>query len=109
LERGEGPDRAGRPARPGERRWRVGIAQNLYYRWSKKFLEAGKTGLAGVARAGCGYDLAKAVDYSTPPSELITLPRKLEHQTAVEIEPQRLATRFTPHKRLNSTSKVSAR
>jgi transposase-like protein len=26
---------------------KVGIAQNLYYRWSKEFLEAGKKRLAG--------------------------------------------------------------
>src|SRR4030088_1124670 len=32
---------------------REGIAQNLYYRWSKDFLEAGKKRLAGdTARAG---------------------------------------------------------
>jgi transposase len=31
---------------------REGIAQNLYYRWSKEFLEAGKKRLAGdTARA----------------------------------------------------------
>jgi transposase len=31
---------------------REGIMQNLYYRWSKEFLEAGKKGLAGdTARA----------------------------------------------------------
>ncbi len=27
--------------------WLEGINQNLYYRWSKEFLEAGKTRLAG--------------------------------------------------------------
>jgi transposase len=27
--------------------WREGISQNLYYRWSKEFLEAGKKRLAG--------------------------------------------------------------
>ncbi len=32
---------------------REGIVQNLYYRWSKEFLEAGKKRLAGdTARAG---------------------------------------------------------
>ena len=32
---------------------REGIAQNLYYRWSKEFLQAGKQRLAGdTARAG---------------------------------------------------------
>jgi len=30
-----------------ELRRREGIAQNLYYRWSKEFLEAGKKRLAG--------------------------------------------------------------
>ena len=32
---------------------REGIAQNLYYRWSKEFLEAGKKRLAGEA---CSHD-----------------------------------------------------
>ena len=33
---------------------REGIVQNLYYRWSKDFLEAGKKRLAGdTARAAC--------------------------------------------------------
>ena len=45
----------GRPARRGQHRRAVrreGIAQNLYYRWSKDFLEAGKKRLAGdTARA----------------------------------------------------------
>src|SRR4029077_13823685 len=32
--------------------WREGVVQNLYYRWSKEFLEAGKKRLAGdTARA----------------------------------------------------------
>ena len=30
---------------------REGIVQNLYYRWSKDFLEAGKKRLAGIRRA----------------------------------------------------------
>ena len=29
---------------------REGIVQNLYYRWSKEFLEAGKKRLAGIRR-----------------------------------------------------------
>jgi hypothetical protein len=53
LGRREDPHRA--PARRGEHRrlWRrEGIVQNLYYRWSKDFLEAGKKRLAGdTARA----------------------------------------------------------
>ena len=33
-----------------------GINQNLYYRWSKEFLEAGKKRLAGdTAREACGF------------------------------------------------------
>jgi transposase len=36
---------------------REGIVQNLYYRWSKDFLEAGKKRLAGdTARAADGED-----------------------------------------------------
>jgi hypothetical protein len=30
------------------KRWREGIAESLYYTWSKDFLEAGKRRLAGV-------------------------------------------------------------
>src|SRR5262249_39360515 len=49
------PHRAGRAARRGsiaELCRREGIVQNLYYRWSKEFLEAGKKRLAGdTARA----------------------------------------------------------
>jgi transposase len=55
IGRGEDPHRAGRPA------WREsiaalcrreGIAESLYYSWSKEFLEAGKKRLAGdTARA----------------------------------------------------------
>ena len=55
LGRGEDPDRAGRPARRGQYRRAVsprGDRANLYYRWSKDFLEAGKKRLAGdTARA----------------------------------------------------------
>ena len=42
---------------------REGIAQSLYYVWSKEFLEAGKRRLAGVRRQNiwdrCGGDLAE--------------------------------------------------
>lgn len=35
-----------------------GIAQNLYYRWSKEFLEAGKKRLAGdTAREASSYEV----------------------------------------------------
>jgi hypothetical protein len=48
-------DRAGWPSRRGQHRWlcrKEGIAQSLYYTWSKEFLEAGKRRLAGdTARA----------------------------------------------------------
>src|SRR6202048_2837068 len=43
---------------------REGIAQNLYYRWSKDFLEAGKKRLAGdIARAATSDDASS----SAPP------------------------------------------
>ena len=48
--RKQDPHRTGRPARRGQyrrARRREGIVQNLYYRWSKDFLEAGKKRLAG--------------------------------------------------------------
>src|SRR5499427_1054610 len=39
---------------------REGIVQNLYYRWSKKFLEAGKKRLAGdTARAATSEEVKK--------------------------------------------------
>ena len=37
-----------------------GIAQNLYYRWSKEFLEAGKKRLAGRAPKSSGARAANA-------------------------------------------------
>jgi transposase len=38
-----------------------GIAQNLYYRWSKEFLEAGKKRLAGDAAREATSDEVKAL------------------------------------------------
>jgi transposase len=44
-----------------ELRRREGIVQNLYYRWSKDFLEAGKKRLAGdTARAATSDDQGPA-------------------------------------------------
>ena len=51
---GEDPDRAGWPSRRGQHCRTVpseGIAQSLYYSWSKEFLEAGKKRLAVIRRA----------------------------------------------------------
>jgi transposase-like protein len=62
-----------------------GINQNLYYRWSKEFLEAGKKRLAGdtareatsdepptcapsAASADCSQDTARWVDYLYDPA-----------------------------------------
>jgi transposase-like protein len=53
--RRQDPHRTGRASRRGQYRQlcrREGIVQNLYYRWSKDFFEAGKRRLAGdTARA----------------------------------------------------------
>jgi transposase len=38
-----------------------GIAQNLYYRWSKEFLEAGKKRLAGDTAREATYDEVKTL------------------------------------------------
>ena len=38
---------------------REGIVQNLYYRWSKEFLEAGKKGLAGATARAATSDEVK--------------------------------------------------
>ena len=52
---GQDPHRAGWTARRGQHRRALSarrVVQNLYYRWSKDFLEAGKKRLAGdTARA----------------------------------------------------------
>ena len=40
---------------------REGIAQNLYYRWSKEFLEAGKKRLAGDTARAATSDEVKAL------------------------------------------------
>ena len=40
---------------------REGISQNLYYRWSKEFLEAGKKRLAGDTRREATSDEVKAL------------------------------------------------
>jgi transposase-like protein len=52
FRRRQDPDCAGRPARSIAELCRERIVQNLYYRWSKEFLEAGKRRPAGdTARA----------------------------------------------------------
>ena len=43
---------------------REGIVQNLYYRWSKKFLEAGKKRLAGDTARAATSDEVKLIFYS---------------------------------------------
>ncbi len=40
---------------------REGISQNLYYRWSKEFLEAGKKRLAGDTARAATSDEVKAL------------------------------------------------
>jgi hypothetical protein len=53
---------------------REGIVQNLYYRWSKDFLGAGKKRLAGdTARAGLNMNKSNAFDSGTsvPPNIVI--------------------------------------
>jgi transposase len=41
--------------------WREGIVQNLYYRWAKEFLEAGKKRLAGDTARAATTDEVKAL------------------------------------------------
>ena len=53
-----------RPARRGQRRGvcrKEGINQNLYYRWSKDFLEAGKKRLAGDTAREATSDEVKEI------------------------------------------------
>ena len=58
----------------GEDCRREGIAQNLYYRWSKDFLEAGKKRLAGdTARAARAKPIPPEVAYKARRAELARL------------------------------------
>ena len=51
---------------------REGIVQNLYYRWSKDFLEAGKKRLAGdTARARSSYSQQKGPCLQFKPNAVI--------------------------------------
>ena len=47
-----------------------GIAQNLYYRWSKEFLEAGKKRLAGDTAREATSDEVKTLRAEAPPALL---------------------------------------
>ena len=60
--RRQNPDRAGWPARRRQHRElcpKKGIAQSLYYTWSKEFIEAGKRRLAGDAARAATTDELK--------------------------------------------------
>ena len=46
-----------------------GIAQNLYYRWSKEFLEAGKKRLAGDTAREATSDEVKTLRARSPPAQ----------------------------------------
>ena len=46
-----------------------GIAQNLYYRWSKEFLEAGKKRLAGDTAREATSDEVKTLQSRSPSAE----------------------------------------
>ena len=72
---GKDPDRFGRPARRGQHRRacrREGIAQNLYYRWSKDFLEAGKKRLAGDTACAATSDEVKDLRRGRPRSRRLS-------------------------------------
>jgi putative transposase len=66
--------------------WREGIAQSLYYVWSKEFLEAGKCRLAG--------DTARAATTD----EVKGLRREAGALEEAELSPRELAVRFTDTK-----------
>ena len=54
---------------------REGIAQSLYYVWSKEFLEAGKRRLAGdTARAATSDEVVNSLPTATPLSRPIMTP-----------------------------------
>ena len=48
-----------------------GINQNLYYRWSKDFLEAGKKRLAGTAREATGDEVKEVQAQARQLKELV--------------------------------------
>lgn len=51
---------------------REGIAQSLYYKWSKEFLEAGKSRLAGdTKRQATGDDVAALREENTQLKQLV--------------------------------------
>ena len=63
---------------------REGIAQNLYYRWSKDFLEAGKKRLAGdTARAATEMGLCSRHPFRPPAGHSFT--RIDREQTATDV------------------------
>ena len=77
---------------------REGIAQNLYYRWSKDFLEAGKKRLAG--------DTAALDDRSPRPDRVWNrIPDDVRSRVVIlaldepELSPRELAVRFTDAER----------
>ena len=67
---------------------REGIVQNLYYRWSKEFLEAGKKRLAGdTARAATSDEVEELRREAGALKEVVaelTLENRLLKKTAIE-------------------------
>lgn len=62
---------------------REGIAQNLYYRWSKEFLEAGKKRLAGdTARAATSGEV-KDLQAETPQLKELLAETLLENRLLI--------------------------
>ena len=55
-----------------------GIAQNLYYRWSKEFLEAGKRRLAGDTARAATSDEVKALRRETRELKEVVAEQALE-------------------------------
>ena len=66
---------------------REGIVQNLYYRWSKEFLEAGKKRLAGdTARAATSEEVKELRREASALKEVVaelTLQNRLLKKTAI--------------------------
>jgi transposase len=68
---------------------REGIVQNLYYRWSKEFLEAGKRRLAGdTARAATSDEVKELRREASALKEVVaelTLENRLLKKTAIGV------------------------
>src|SRR5690349_20419365 len=106
LGRGEEPHRPGRLARGGQHRRampprghcrlcrREGIAESLYYSWSKEFLEAGKRRLAGDTARAATTDEVKALRQEAHALKEVVAEQALELRMLKKTRSAKLAGRL---------------